>query len=74
MLTPQIKTQVEAVLRARQLEDKAYSVVMKITSDTPLEEADRAAKEYERLLRVTARTERTLANMVIQESAKVVTR
>ncbi len=71
MLSPQIKAQVETVLRARQLEDKAYTAVMKITQDTPIEEADRATKEYERLLRVTARSERTLANMVIHESAKV---
>ena len=72
MLTSQIRLQVEAVLRARQLEDKAYRAVMNITQDTPLDVADRLVEEHKRLNRVTAREEFKLVTMTIQAAGVAV--
>ncbi len=73
MLTPQIKAQVEAVLRARQLEDKAYRAVMAITFSTPLEEADRLVDEHQKLTRMTGREEFRLVQLTIKAVEPVTT-
>jgi len=66
MITSQIKAQVEAVLRARQLEDAAYRAVLAITQATELEEADHLVIEHQRLSRATRLAEFMLANMTIK--------
>lgn len=67
MLSPEIKAQVIAVLQARQIEDKAFLMVMGISKATPLEEIERRAANHEKWVRIVIRRERTLANMVIRE-------
>ena len=71
MLTPQIKAQVQTVLQARMLEDKAYRAVMAITQSTPLDEADRLVEEHRRLTRVTSREELHLVQLTIKASEAV---
>jgi len=67
MLSPEVKTQVIAVLHARQITDKAFRLVMRISKATPEAEADRRAENFEKCARLVLREERTLANLCIKE-------